>query len=221
MKTSVVIPCYNHYDLLHQILWDLYKNCKDEINEVIVVNNGSTDSGWNDGLEGFWFKQKLLPIKVVYIKDNIGFLLAANKGMSVASGEVLILISNDVRIYGNVVRTAKEILFTYPNDAVGGKLLNFDTGWNTFDGVTYPYLEGWLLGCTKELWQKTGGFDEQFAPSDMEDVDWSTTVKKLGGSLIEIKSSFEHIGAQTYGYNPEREARTIKNKEKFRKKWVN
>jgi hypothetical protein len=29
-----------------------------------------------------------------------------------------------------------------------------------------------------------------------------------------------HIGAQSIGYNPEREKITIRNKELFRKKWI-
>lgn len=219
MKTSVVIPCYNHYDLLHQVLFDLYKHCVNDIDEVVIVDDGS-DEGFQDGIEGFWFKQRLPPVKVLTLPKNVGFLKASNQGMEYATGEILILLSNDVRIRDNFVRKVKDVLQEFHNDAVGGRLITFDTGWNTFDGWTFPYLEGWLIGCTRSKWDEIGGFDEQYVPNDFEDVDFSTAIKDLGGNLVELNTDVEHIGAQSLGYNPEREAITRRNKELFRKKWI-
>jgi len=220
MTTSIIIPCFNHYDLLHQLLWDLYKTNKDDIDEVVIVDDASTDEGFQDGIEGFWFKQKLLPIKVLTLQTNSGFLKASNAGVKFSSGDVVFLISTDVRIRENFIVQARGILSDFPNFEVGGRLITFDTGWNTLNGNLFPYLEGWLIGCTKELWKLVGGFDERFSPNDYEDIDFSTSVLRMGGDLAELIVDVEHIGAQTLGYNPAREAITVRNKELFRSKWI-
>ena len=205
MKTSIVIPCYNHYDLLHQLLWDLYKHCRDSIDEVVVVDDASTED-IQKGLLGFWFKQGLLPLKVITNKENLGFLKTSNRGMEKASGDILILISTDVRIYNSfVIDRIKEIYSDSPDDILlGNRYISFDTGWNKFDRI-YPYLEGWFIVCSKNTWNELGGFDERYAPNDYEDIDLSTLAIEKGLRIESLESSdIAHIGAQTYGYNPER-----------------
>jgi len=221
MRTSIVIPAYNRYDLLHQLLFDLYKNCLDDIDEVIVVNDASTEDGFENGLRDFWFKQGHLPLKLKSLSKNVGFLKAANKGMAEADGDVLCLISTDVLIKTNIIRRVKESLLMNQKQLIGNRLINFDSGWNTFNGKTFPYVEGWFLACTKDAWKDVGGFDEIYAPADFEDVDLSTTFESKGYSLCGMNNSLvTHIGAQTYGYNPERESITRANQKKFEAKWV-
>ncbi|MHA2246906.1 MAG: glycosyltransferase family 2 protein [Candidatus Hodarchaeales archaeon] len=221
MKTSVVIPCYNKYYLLHQLLYDLYKTCADDIDEIVVVNDASTEKDFENGLRDFWFKENHLPVRLLSLKNNVGFLKAANRGMKYAEGDVLCLISNDVRIHTNIIKRIKESLVMSQKQLIGNRLINFDSGWNTFNGKTYSYIEGWLLACTRDAWNDVGGFDERFAPADFEDVDLSTAFEAKGYSLCGMNNSkVEHLGAQSYGYNPEREAITKRNQKLFEEKWV-
>lgn len=219
MTVSVVIPTYNHYELIHQSLWDLYKKTSG-IDEVLVVNDASTDDTFYIGLS-WWKDQKLLPIKELRLKENVGFLRASNKGVAKASGDVIVLLSNDVRVYRDFIQEVVDILHENDKHLIGGRLLDWDTGWNVFNGKLYQYIEGWLLACTKDAWNRFGGFDERFVPNDYEDVDLSTTALDLGYSLVELSNGcVEHIGAQSIGYNVEREKITNSNKEKFAKKWI-
>ena len=221
MKVSIVIPCYNKYHLLHQVLWDLYQHCKSDIDEIVVVDDASTDEGFQDGLKDFWFKQQLLPIKVLTLKQNVGFLKASNAGMKFSTGDIIILLSNDVRVQDNFIKAVKNLVQSESMVLIGNRLIAFDTGWNVFNGKTYQYLEGWLLACTMVAWKDLGGFDEKFAPNDYEDIDLSTKAVKKGYLLLSMDNlKVAHIGAQSYGYNPEREAITKINKEKFGKKWA-
>jgi len=220
LKTSVVIPVHNRWDLSHQILWDLYKTCRASIDEVLVVDDASTMSVVHDGINWWWSRQ-MLPLKVEYLKENVGFLKASNHGMAKASGDILILLSNDVRIQTNFIEDVKTVLSNEPKTIVGNRLIAFDSGWNTFNGRIYQYLEGWLLALTKEAWKDLGGFDEIYAPSDMEDVDLSTRGIEKGYLLLSMDNDkIRHIGGQSIGFNPEREKITIRNKELFRQKWV-
>jgi GT2 family glycosyltransferase len=215
MKISAVITMYNHYDLTHQLLYDIFNNSR-SFDEVVVVDNGSTEV---TGLH-WWEESDLLPLDVIRVTENEGFLRAANRGVRMSHGDLVVLLSNDVRVHGNLGVVAKSTLRIYPNSLLGGKVYQNDTGWNTFNGKTYPYAEGWCLGFSRSAWDLVGGFDERYAPNDYEDVDLSTMFVAMGSSLVEMAAGLvEHIGAQTISYGSERQALTERNREKFKEKW--
>lgn len=216
MKFSFVIPTYNNYSLLHQLLFDIYKNCS-PVHEIIITDDGE-DKETKNGMD--WWTG-LLPVRYFRNIKRLGFLKNSNNGLTLASGDILCLVSIDVRIHKDVVSMISKELDTYSKSLIGGRHLGFDTGWNTFQGQIFPYLEGWFLAATKEGWKEFGYFDERYSPNDMEDVDLSTTAISIGYALVEAPSEMlSHIGAQSIGYNPEREELTIRNKRKFEEKWV-
>jgi GT2 family glycosyltransferase len=221
-KISIVIPFYNGYQMLHQLLFDLYKH-GNRPEEVIVVNDASEDGEVYGGLD-WWKSSGMLNIIEKRNKENQGFLLSANRGLKSAKGDVVILISNDVRVQCNLVQLIYEIYKSERglyDPVVGGRLLDFDTGWNVFGGKIYSYLEGWLLAATSKQWKNLEYFDESFAPSDYEDVDFSTKAKEYGYDLKPLNDDrISHTGGQTYKYDETRRERTERNREIFRKKWV-
>lgn len=218
MKFSFVIPNYNRYDLVHQLLFDIYKNCM-PVHEVIVVNDGCTEVESFTGIE-WWKHSGMLPVKSLNLETNVGFLKASNSGMKKATGDIICLISNDVRVKGDIVQRIEHNL-RLCDCLVGGRLLDFDTGWNTFDNKVFFYLEGWLLATTSKIWKEVDYFDERFAPNDMEDIDLATKVQELGYNLVALPEDITfHMGAQSIGFNPAREELTKRNKEKFRAKWM-
>ena len=124
---------------------------------------------------------------------NEGFTLACNRGLRfvdkiLAKRHIAFLISNDVQVKGKFIEQAADILFGARRAFVGNNLLSHDTGWNTFDGVTYSYLEGWFLAATSDGWRDLGYFDENYAPFDFEDVDISQTAKKKGYKLVSLNN---------------------------------
>jgi GT2 family glycosyltransferase len=214
-KTSIVIPVYNHWDLVENLIADLEKFEIDNIDEVVICDNGSEEQR---------VLKSGLPIKYLRSEKNLGFTLASNFGLKkVRQGDdrMVFLISTDVRIYSKFIDRASDILFGAQPALLGNRHITFDSGWNTFDGITFDYLEGWFLGATSEGWRYLGYFDEAYSPFDYEDIDLSTTAKQKGYKLVSLNNpNIIHLGAQTIGFNPEREAITIRNKEYFRKKWV-
>ena len=69
--------------------------------------------------------------------------------------------------------------------------------------------------------EKLNYFDERYVPHDFEDVDLSTTALSLGMELIPLNNpGLQHIGGQSIGYSPAREAITRTNLKKFGDKWI-
>lgn len=208
-STSVVIPLYGYWEGCHRLLYDLYQNCS-LIEEVIIVDNGNPQKHIQEGL-AWWKSNKMLPIEVISLKENIGFTKASNIGLKTAVEDRAILISTDVRVHKDII--AQEIK---GGELWGGRLIDWNSGWNFGN----PYIEGWILDSWKASWAAAGYFDESYAPYDMEDVDLSKTYTWLGGSLHTYPEGYvSHEGAKSIGYNDERENTTKRNKEYFRKKW--
>jgi len=219
MRTfSFVIPTFNHYALLHQTLYDIYQKCS-PVDEVIVVDDGSTDIDYHQGLN-WWTSTKLLPIKIIHMEENSGFLKSSNTGLKVARGDIVCLLSNDVRIRKDLVT---HILGYDPIELLffGGRLLDWDTGWNKFGETVVPYIEGYFMAMTKDTWNALGGLDERYSPSDFEDVDLSMKAVCTGRPLHQFHFSLvSHKGGGSFGYSEERRQRTILHKERFRQKWA-
>jgi glycosyltransferase involved in cell wall biosynthesis len=117
MTFSFVIPTYNHYNLLHQTLFDIYQKCS-PVHEVIVVDDCSTDLDYHSGLR-WWKESSMLPIRVVKMKENSMFLKASNAGLKKATGDIVCLLSNDVRLRGDIVKSITGILDELPNTLIG------------------------------------------------------------------------------------------------------
>jgi len=203
---SIVIPHYNKPELTNQLVDSLLKYCG-EVN-ILVVDDGSEIPYENDNC------------RVERVDNNMGFLYAARAGLAVAKGDIKILINNDVIITGDIVTPVEKQIKKSPLSLVGNELFDWDTGWNTFNGKVFPYLAGYFLAASKEIWEDIS-FDTRFAPNDFEDVDLSSQAYSLGYPVISLNSPFiRHIGAGTLGYSKEREKLTRRNQERFRKKWI-
>lgn len=216
---SIVIPVYNRYDLTHKLLYDLYRYCT-SITEVLVVDDASTEEKYQDGLK-WWVDSGLLPVRHIRREENGGFILASNHGLREATGDIVCLLSSDVRVETDISAIIRAMLKVDKKCLVGGRLIDWDSGWNTFAARVYPYLEGWLLATTKANWEELGYLDEDLVPHDFEDVSLSTKALSMDYVLVPLDSPrIVHLGGQTIGFNPAREVITNRNKEIFRQKWV-
>jgi GT2 family glycosyltransferase len=203
--------------MCHQLLYDLYRWDRDNIDEVMLVDDASDDGSIGGAV---WWK-KLLPVRVFRFEENMGFLRSANKGLKKATGDIKILISNDVRVYQPFVTQVMQLLKENQKQLIGNYFHADDTGWNKFADRLFPYLAGYLLASTSTGWDDLEYFDEQFVPNDYEDIDISTNAIKLGYKLTSLNlSSIVHKGGQTITYGSEREKITNVNKRKFGEKWM-
>lgn len=224
----VVIPHYNNWTLTHSRLWELFKLEKSNIKKVVVVDDGSTDSETEGGCR-FWAEFRVrqgFDVEALVNPQNQGFIKASNLGISYVtsisnSDDIIILLSNDVRIHAPFISQIVDILSKSKKVLVGGKLYVADTGWNRFGDRIFHYLEGWLLATTSGGWKELGSFDERFCPHDYEDIDLSTKALDMGYALVSLENPFlVHMGGQSIGYSNERYNHTIANRMKFEEKWI-
>lgn len=204
---SIVIPHFDKTELTNQLVLSLRKYCGRKI-DILVIDDGSKEEYRNKDCT------------IGRVNDNMGFLYASRTGLSIVRGDIKILINNDVEITGNFIPLVEKQIKSSPLSLVGNELIDWDSGWNTFNGKVFPYLAGYFLAASKEIWDDIS-FDSRFAPNDFEDVDLSTQAYSLGYPVVALNSPFiKHVGAGTLGYSPEREKLTRRNQEKFFKKWV-
>lgn len=224
---SIIMPFFNRWDLTHARMFELYKFAPDNC-EIILVDDASTEDMIDSGVA--WWQKKIFPDmsdgrKIRYHKNvqNLGFGGSMNAGAKLAKGDILVFLSNDVVMSGDII---SEIKVKVDNTVfLGGEIIAFDSGWNTLDvegnKIIIPYCNGWLLACTVEVWNAIGGFDLRYGKYDYEDIDISLTALSLGYNLVALNSSFaKHIGGATiYALNPDRMKQTLVNKELFKIKW--
>ena len=105
MNFSLIIPCYNEIKKIPILIHKYREFLKSKNNELILVDNGSTDR-----TKYYFNKIKKKNIKKIYIKKNIGFGNGIKKGLSKAKGEFLIYSHADLEVDPNDIGRAIKIL---------------------------------------------------------------------------------------------------------------
>lgn len=220
---SIVLLNYNRPDLADKRLRELQsQRLEDGIVEVVAFDNASTD-GTALTIAAAAQHYKADPeaprMTTGRVEPNCGFGCGFNLAVALSTGEMVILLSNDVEVYGDIVGPPVRQLSAAPDMIIGHNVIARAAGWNCFGNLMIPYLQGYFLAMRRETWDRLGGFDEDFAPYDYEDLDLSYRAEGLGIGLFEDAGlPVRHIGAQTIGFNPGRYEQTVAMRSLFAKK---
>lgn len=87
---SIIIPSYNTRDITKQCINSLIPTLNNISSEIIVVDNASSDDS-HDMLSA-------LPIKPIFLSQNVGYSKANNRGLNFASGRYILYLNSDVLI---------------------------------------------------------------------------------------------------------------------------
>lgn len=120
IKCSIIIPVYNNYNFTKACLKDLSKLSYEY--EVIVVDNASDDNTINLEL----LPKEDLPCRFVYLRNdfNAGFSRASNRGFSIANGEYILFLNNDIRVKKEYGKWVEPLL----KEAEDGSLVGVNVG---------------------------------------------------------------------------------------------
>jgi GT2 family glycosyltransferase len=208
MKLSIVIPSYNGKHLLERNLPAVMAAAGKLKAEIIIVDDGSTDG------TGTWLEKTHPEVKVIRHSSPQRFGKSCNDGVLGASGEVVVLLNNDVEPKADfliplIPHFTDEMVF-----AVSCKEVNFENGEKIFGGrgeMTFKrglvihwrpkdqdssrtmWVSGGSAAFRRDIWLKLGGFDNLFYPAYEEDRDLSWQALKSGYKLrFEPKSVVFH-----------------------------
>ena len=224
----VVIPIFNNYPMLHELLWKLQRIEGKNISSITLVDDCSPDPEVAGGMK-WWASEygSKFPIHILRNSDNLGFLLTSNGGLQYVcnknnDADIVILLNTDVKINYPFIQQIKDIIEVNPKSLIGGILYTQSTGWNVFNDKIYPYIEGWLMATTVSGWKELDYLDERYTPCDFEDVHLSTKALSLGYELAPLNNpGIFHVGGASIGYTDKRLEQTKINQKKFEEAWTN
>lgn len=187
MKTiAVCIISYNTRDLLRECLYSVLKQNTDEI---VVVDNASTDRSVE------MMKEEFPSIALISLSENIGFGAASNRGIETCTSEQIVLLNADTRMKPGSLQTLRNYLEEHPEAAIiGPRILNPDATLQTscFHFPTPLHIFLYISGLYRSiphlpiLRHRTL---QKIASESARPVPWI-----LGAALAFRRETFERLG---------------------------
>ena len=204
VSASIVIPNWNGKDLLEKYLGSVVAAASGHPdNEVIVVDNGSTDGSAD-------FLRAVFPsVKVVALAENRGFGGGSNEGFQKAQNDIVVLLNSDMRVEPrflapllegfhdpDVFAVSCQIFFSDP--AKVREETGLTQGWWQDGGLKvrhridpeiddlFPCFYGGGGSCAfdRRKFLELGGFDSLLAPFYLEDTDLGYQAWKRGWKVL-------------------------------------
>ena len=228
---SLIIITYNRPDDLLDLLRSLARE-KDlsSLKEVLVLNNASTVSYGQ--VEAFIRQHPSLKINYILSDENLGVSRGRNKLMSMARGELILVLDDDIVFHSEnslplITRVFEKDFFKEANTGIiTFRVIYYETKEQQQTALPHKrfeeyrskemFLTAYFTGCShlirRELLSKTGLYPTDFFYG-MEEYDLSYRVIKAGYSLGYYAGvTFEHKESPK-GRQP--------NYEKLASQWVN
>ncbi|MEI8047715.1 MAG: glycosyltransferase [Bacteroidota bacterium] len=210
---SIIIPAFNQWDYTHTCLDSIFKNSGDIKYEIILADDNSTD-------DTKFAEKHIENIKIVRNENNLGFLVNCNNAAKLTKGKYILFLNNDTLVQADWLEWLIKPLEEKDDIGLTGAKLVFSTGQlqeaggivfkdgsamnygreDNPDQSQYNYLKdvdycsGACICLRKELWDKLGGFDTQYAPAYYEDTDLAMQIRSLGyRTIFQPKSRVIHF----------------------------
>lgn len=121
IELSIIIVSWNTKDLLKKCLESIYRETKDIVFEIFVVDNASSDGTIE------MLKENFKNIRLIANKKNLGFARANNQAIKETASDFVILLNPDTELFDNSLKKMIDFMKARPNIGVlGPKLLNSD-----------------------------------------------------------------------------------------------
>ncbi len=203
--TSVIIPVYNDEQDLEQVLERLSdQTISTEHFEVIVIDNGSTDSS-KEVAQKYPFVQLLEETKFLNSPYS-----CRNRGIEVSKGEIIALLDASCKPVSDWLEQALKCFNKKGSDLVGGEVL-FDfkekvTAAKIYDAINNIRMKDSIenrniaktanLFVKKTLFYKVGFFPEGIRSGG--DVRWTRRATSKGFSLIFCEKAVVYKTARAF-----------------------
>lgn len=130
MKISFVIPTINQIDMVDKCLSTLRQFNKD-VHEIIVIDDGSNDQT-KEAVSAICVKHE-----AVFLSNyrNVGFSNTVNRGIDLASGDIAVLVNNDIVFTTDITEELSRVFALDPLIGIVGGLLMYPHGTIQHGGV--------------------------------------------------------------------------------------
>jgi len=237
MLTSIIIPSYNGAELLRTCLEAIRRHTP-EPHEIIVVDNGSRDHTVSLCVE--------YRCRFIRLPKNRGFPVACNAGLRLATGDLLLLLNNDVIVANRWLSNLQACLLSDPLVGIAGPCTNYASGSQRVKELPYETLDqylqisdtfnqpdtsrwrevsrlvGFCMLLRREVLDKVGLLDERYSPGHYEDDDFCHRVRMAGYKLMMAGDTLvHHMGSASFRKQPSRQLRRTlqRNLNLFISKW--
>lgn len=224
-RVAVVILNYNGKKFLEQFLPNVIENTNDDLAEIVVADNASTD----DSVA--FMKERFPDIRLIVNDSNGGFATGYNVALRQIQAEYFVLLNSDIEVTPHWIEPIIDLMDSDQEIAAcQPKILSYyDKGRFEYAGASggfidrygYPFCRGrlfqhleedqgqydddcevfWATGACMfvraELYLQEGGLDDSFF-AHMEEIDFCWRMKNLGFKIYCCpKSKVYHIGGGT------------------------
>lgn len=219
MKVSIITPNYNGVEFLDKYFKSLSQD-SDHIGEVIIIDNGSTDSSL-DYIKKNTFS---FPVVVIENSENLGFAPAVNQGILKSKYDYIFSLNNDTEVKKGSIKAMLDLIRDDDVFSVQAKMLQAQNKKLIDDAGDEYNLLGWtkkigenqnsnnysqvfeiFSSCAgaalykKSVFTEIGLFDDNFF-AYMEDVDLAIRSQIYGyKNLLCPDAIVYHIGSATSG----------------------
>ena len=240
-KAAFIILSYNNIYLMQRCIESIYTNCNPESYRLIIFDNNSTD-GVAQWLAD-WGEVHDEAI-IVLNDDNLGFSGGCNAAIQYADdSDDIFLLNNDTRVPANALFWLRMALYSSDEIGATGSVQNYfnnSRDENVNYAVVEKYMEyganvntianspleeqsklcGFAMLIRREVWNRTGGFDERFNPGYLEDDDISLNIRSLGYKMLMVHNSFiYHAGSQSFIKRDDVDELNIEHRKLIIEKW--
>ena len=193
MKISIVVPAYNEEKYIGDCLQSIVANRTDDIFEIIVINNASTDG--TAEVAG-----KFPGVRVV-AEPQKGLTRARQRGLTEAKGDFVAYLDADTRMPTEWLATVKKEFSRDPRmvslsgpfhyyDLPPGKKMIAEGRWGLTAMPTFWMVGFMILGANfiarREALIQAGGFDANISFYG-EDTDIARRLNKIGKAKFSMR----------------------------------
>lgn len=249
LLVSILIPNYNHKDLLKGCIESLMNVNTYSNMEIVIVENNSTEQEIFDYYKEL--EETYSNVKVIYYEGDFNYSKINNYGVKYTHGEYILFLNNDTKVIEpDSIEDMLGVCQREDVGAVGAKLLYEDdtvqhcgvvVGYHGYATAAFSLIDrndfGYMgrprvswdvsavtaacLMTKREIFDEVGGFDEDFKVA-CNDVDLCLKIRSLNKWIVEdVFSVWYHYESKSRGLEdtPEKQARFQSEIARFQKKW--
>lgn len=231
-KVAIAILNWNGWEHLEQFLPSVIEHTPEDVADIIVVDNGSTDESLIE------LNTYFPSVQLIELDKNYGFADGYNLALRQIEQEYTVLLNSDVEVTENwlepllnEMEADSSIAACQPKVRAYRQTDHFEhagAAGGFIDRFGYPFCRGRIVDCVEQdngqhdtpidiFWAtgaccmvrtkhfvESGGLDGFFF-AHMEEIDWCWRMKNRGHRIVVVPQSVVfHLGGATLGYESPR-----------------